>query len=309
MSLLTWPFKRKQYAGIDNPRFVSDIVAANEAVIDAMIALTGLGATDFAILSGMTFTAGFPNGTYTAGVFYLNGNFYIMPAGFSEGVYLAANPIDSMPQAFEDAVSRNIYTLLQGIISLTAPGNSPQFTGNMNNYRLGAQQLKTAILSLQAITGALGTAAFENVGILPGEVMAADDARFLAIFGHVLLFGNTTPYTPGLPYEPATKQYADQAAGFKIGWLGNISFDGATVTKLTGPLNITVAHLGTGHYKITHNIGNVKYYIAGLGINTSFGPQGPRAYQAITNNDFEMVTSDDASLNDTNFQLQIYQYF
>jgi hypothetical protein len=95
--LIQFPFVRKEYPGVGNPRFVSDIVAANQATIAAMKALTGLGNTDFAIISGLVFTAGTPNGTYSSGVFYLNGSFYYLGAAFSEGLYLAPNPTDVMP--------------------------------------------------------------------------------------------------------------------------------------------------------------------------------------------------------------------
>lgn len=308
MSLIQWPFKRKQYAGINNPRFVGDIVAANEAVLDAMIAVTGLNPVDFAIISGLTYVPGIPN-TYTAGIFYYNGTFYYQPTSFIEGLYLTPNATDIMPQAFEDAVSRKIYNVQYGKTVAVPGATSPQFTGTMDQYRIGTKNLKNAITILQGIAASLGTAAYEDIGTGAGQVMAADDPRFLHIYNNVLTLDNTGVYVPSGDYNPATKKYADEANGLKLMWLGNISSDGLTITHLAGTLTITVAHVGTGHYKITHNFGGLNYFANGFGINQAGGAQSPRGYYNLTNNDFDLVTSDDASLNDSNFQLAIFKYF
>ena len=87
MSLFNWPFTRKSYAGIENPIYVSDTQAATEAAIQSVKALAGLNDTDFAIITGLDYTAGVPN-TYTSGIYYLNGVFYYQQAVFDEGFYL-----------------------------------------------------------------------------------------------------------------------------------------------------------------------------------------------------------------------------
>lgn len=320
MSIFQWPFKRKQYPGLGNPRFVSDIVAANEAVIDAMIALTGLGPTDFAIIAGLAFTPGSP-GNYGAGIFYLNGSFYYT-GGFQENLYLIAGSIDTESQPFSDANARNIYTLLQGLTSSSpVSGSSPQFTGNMNAYRISNSYINSSLLTLQTLYGNLKAAAFANIGTTTGTVAAGDDPRFgytkaqadslFALKNSVLLFGNTNTYTPTLPYEPATKKYADESQGSSLLWVGNIDATAAVVTKL-GPsastIIVTATRVSTGVYNVSHNIGNTNYYVLGIGLD-NFSNISPRTYYNKTSTGFTYHASDDASLNDGASQLSIFQIY
>jgi hypothetical protein len=323
MSLIQWPFKRKEYPGLGNPRFVSDIVAANEATIDAMKAITGLGSVDFAIITGLDFTPGSPNGTYSAGVFYLNDNFYYIGAPFGEGLYLAPNPTDVMPQPFSDGNSRLTYTLLGGISTSNPTGATPLFSGDMNAYRIGLKSAKNSILAIQATIATLGNAAFRNVGTISGTVASGDDPRFgytkteadnkFAQIINVIQKNNTTPYTPTDAYNPATKAYADAAAGIKLLWYGNISANGATITKLgptSGGLSITtVDHLGTGGYRVYHNVGNTNFFVNGIGRDTSAKFASPRSILNKDASTFEVWISDDASANDADFELTICQYF
>lgn len=169
MSIFQWPFKRKTYSGLENPRFVSDILAANENALDGLAALAGLGATDFAIISGLAFIAGVPN-SYTPGVIFLNGNFYYITTAFNENLYLQANMIDTLSEAFTDGNNRFIYTLQQATAVNTAPGNSPQFVGNMNSYRINNAFIAARVNALLGITNNLGTAAFANIGNAAGNV-------------------------------------------------------------------------------------------------------------------------------------------
>jgi hypothetical protein len=318
-SLFQWPFRRKQYPGIGNPRFVSDIVAANEAVIDAMKALTGLSAIDFAIITGFDYTAGAP-GTYSAGIFYLNGNFYFVGNSFSEGLYLMPNPTDTMAQPFSDGVSREIYTLLNGMTTANAAGASPIFNGNMNQHRIGLKNINNSLLSLQALFATLGNAAFRNVGTTGGTVAPGDDPRFgytkaqidqlFALKSNVLQLDNTANYTPTQAFHPVTKQYADQAMGFKLLWIGIISADGSVVSK-RGPTgsttNITASRFGTGQYQISHNIGGTNYFVTGIGYQNGFS--SPRSIVNQLNNSFELWVSDDGSGNDATTQIEIFQYY
>lgn len=151
MSDIQWPFVRLEYAGIGNPRYVSDIVAANQAVLDGLAAMAGLGATDFAIFSGLKFVTGSPN-TYTAGVFFLNGTWYFQPTSFNEALYLKANITPIMSKPFNDTVSRNIYQVQNGVSTNVATGATPQFIGNMNQYRLDLKSMGANILLLIANT-------------------------------------------------------------------------------------------------------------------------------------------------------------
>lgn len=145
------PFKRLQYAGVNNPRYVSDVVAANELVLDMVQNICGLGATDFAIFAGLVFTPGTPN-TFTPGIFFLNGAWYYMPTTFNEGLYLAPNIQPIMPVAFTDTVTRNIYQVNYGQSTGTISGSSPVFSGNMNAYRLDLKSMGINISALQLAT-------------------------------------------------------------------------------------------------------------------------------------------------------------
>src|ERR1035437_1937875 len=112
MSLITWPFKRHQYSGVANPRYVSDIVAANEAVIDAIKAITGLTDSDFAIISGLIYDSG--GHTYGAGIFYLSGSFYSI-GSVNESQYVIGGTTELMSSPFPDSTPRTIYTKNTGV--------------------------------------------------------------------------------------------------------------------------------------------------------------------------------------------------
>ena len=318
MSLFPWPFQRKTYAGVDNPRFVDDVLASNQAVQDGLAAITGFLNTDFAILSGFIYNEGFP-GNYTPGICYLSGVFYYMPKGFNEGFYLTPANVDTMPQPFGDTVVRNIYTLQQVTTSVAPVTNCPQFVGSMAKYRLSIKDLNAGLVALQTLFGTLGGAAFLNVGTVAGTVAAGDDSRFgytktqidtlFALKTTVLLFGNTTPFTPILPYEPATKQYVDQAGGMKLRWVGTVDSSGTIVNRLAGDLTVTVARVGTGLYTANHGMGTTNYFVTAIGWSNAFLLSSPRAIISQANNSFQYSCSDDSSANDTPVQLQIIQYF
>ena len=247
MKLFQWPFYRKTYPGINNPRFVDDILAANQAVLQGLTALLGALNTDFFILSGFAYTAGSP-GSYTPGIIYLNGYFYYVN-GMTEGQYIQGVQVDTMPQPFTDGNSRNIYTLNQGNpTSVSDPTYSPMFSGNMNQYRATNKYLATGLAAAQAILGNLGGAAFANIGTVAGTVAAGNDSRFgytvaqinatFAMIANVLLLNNTTPYTPSQPYNPATKAYVDASSAGRILSgnynIGNTTSGGAIYTVSLG---------------------------------------------------------------------------
>lgn len=152
MDDIQFPFTRKEYAGIGNPRYVSDIVAANQMVLAALTVMAGLGPTDFAIFGGMQFIPGSPN-TYTAGYFYLNGVWYYQSTSFNELLYLAPNVTNIMSKPFNDSVSRFIYQVNYGqTTSSSGPTTSPQFSGNMNQYRLDLKSMGINIQTLLLAT-------------------------------------------------------------------------------------------------------------------------------------------------------------
>lgn len=318
MSEITWPFKRIEYNGMNNPRYVTDIVSANEAVLDAIKSLSGLTDVDFAIISGLAYTIGSPN-TYQPGIFYLNGDFYIMEDSFTENLYLAPGVTELLPQPFEDGNNRTTYKVYYAVTTSNSSGSTPQFTGNMDSYRIGNWKLKSDITTLQGVMATLKSAAFLEVGSTAGTVMAGDytyskatlDSSFAnkADKSNVLLKDNTTAYTPAGDYNPATKLYADQAQGFKLLWLGDFSGDGQTINKRTGSLTITADHIGTGRFRINHNLGSLKYFVHGIGLGSESLFADPRVIYNQTAISFEVIVSDDASANDSSFQLSIFQYF
>lgn len=315
--LIQFPFVRKEYPGVGNPRFVSDVVAANQATIAAMKAITGLSVVDFAIITGLDFTPGTPNGTYSPGIFYLNDNFYYLGASFTEGLYLAANPTDVMPQPFSDGNSRLTYTLLNGVSTSNPSGSSPIFSGNMNNYRIGLKSIKSNLLAVQATVSLLGNSAFLNVGTTSNTVAAGDDPRFgytqgqidnlFAKKADVILKGAGTPYTPLAATDPVNKAYADGAAGVRLLWHGDVFQDG-TVNKLGGSITVTSAPLSTGVIRFSHNNGSNNFFVQGIGVDVTQRLAGPRSYEYQGVSQFDVYTASGATLVNCNYQIQMIQY-
>lgn len=227
MSLFNFPFVRKSIPGIGNPIFDQDVVAANQGLLDGLAVLASLPNPGFAILSGLAYSpVGGSPGAYGPGVFYLNGLFYLMQNGFNEGQYLIAAPQDVNPEQFQDLSVQNTYTQYYAAVTNNPAGATPIFAGNMAQYRIGNNDLKASMTALQAIAGQLKGAAFLAVGQTAGTVAAGDDNRFgysvdqinalFALQVDVLLFGNTTPFTPVQPYDPATKLYVDNSNAKRI---------------------------------------------------------------------------------------------
>lgn len=173
MSLLQWPFVRKYYPGILNPVFLQDIEAANQGLQDAIAVVTGMNNTDFAILSGLDYILGIQN-TYTPGWIYFNGQIYYISTSFNELLYLSPTPTDTLSETFEDTIARNIYTINYATAVNTTPGNTPQFSGNMNVYRIGLKYFQNVIALLQTKTANLGTAGNADLGTGAGQVLTAD---------------------------------------------------------------------------------------------------------------------------------------
>lgn len=152
-SLIQFPFIRQSRALIDNPLYIQDITAADQQILDAITAIAGLGPSDFAIFGGLTYVVAVsgPN-YYLPGTFYLNGTWYYMPADFDEGLYLAPNVTGIMPYTFSDAITADIYDVNYAQQSASPSGNTPLFSGNMNQYRLDLKTLLAEIVVLQTAT-------------------------------------------------------------------------------------------------------------------------------------------------------------
>lgn len=253
MSLIQWPFKRKTYPGIKNPRFVSDIQAANEAVMDGLMYLTGLKQTDFAILWGMEWDVVL--NTYAPGIIYLKGTFYYVADIVPSGLYLTPSLTDIMQQPFDDGTPRKIYTVQNAVTALAATADtSPIFFGTMAQYRLGLKTMAANIQSMMLILVNLRSAAYLNVGVTPGTVAAGDDARFgyttaqindlFALKTDVIIKSGGLSYTPIQGTDPANKAYVDSTSALRMvsgtTAVGDIPPAGKTVTV---PFGITLGDI------------------------------------------------------------------
>jgi hypothetical protein len=193
---INFPFVRKQYAGLQNPLFVSDILTANEEVRDGLIAALGLQPTDFAIITGLNYVTGSPN-SYTSGIIYFNGNFYFCGSTFAEGQALLPTIYDTLPKAFGDGNVRNTYTLYNA--APDASGTTPVFSGNMNQYRIDNKTLNAKI---NAITADYITSALLNTAL----------SNYVAKAGSTMTGALTLNADPTIALGAATKQYVDNNA-------------------------------------------------------------------------------------------------
>jgi microcystin-dependent protein len=133
---LPCPTLRQEYTDKKNPLFASDIVVLNKQLFTMCRMLLGLptsGATAFAIISGMEYTAG-GGGSYAPGWVYMNGNFYYSAVTL-EGKYLKPDIRDSALKTFPDTSIDYLYSDYYCITSDVAVDSMPQFTGSMNQYR------------------------------------------------------------------------------------------------------------------------------------------------------------------------------
>lgn len=323
MSIFQAPVLRKQYAGINNPRFVTDLVVLAQDIQDMAIALTGLGPSDFAILSGMEYTGVSPTGSYGAGMFYLNGSIYYIGTSTAEGLYLIGTTTDVQPIGFQDSITRDIYTLQQGLSTSSPTDASPVLSGNMNNYRIGLSTMNANIITMMARLNLLGSASNLNASSTPvtgqvaiwGNLLTAAQiaANYLALAGGTLTGALTLAADPTASLQASTKQYADQAAGMKLLWVGVISANGAVITP-QGPTGTpvvvsSVTKPGTGKYVVNHNIGNSNYFVVGAGLASTTPGSYVGGVSSKTNTSFQYLASDDGSLMDADFEIMIVQYF
>ena len=170
---LQFPNVRKQYTGVANPLFVSDISNLTENLLIAMANVLGLGPTDFAIISGMEYNSG--AGTYAVGIVYMSGVFYYSNAVLTEGKYLQPSLTNALSKTFPDTVARYIYQVNNAVTSNTlVTGGSPvPFTGNMDIYRLN--NLATQNLLKGDIQGVLK--AFGDNFIISGGAVTVDGSN------------------------------------------------------------------------------------------------------------------------------------
>lgn len=311
----TWPWKRKEYAGIGNPRFVSDIVSDNELALEGLKNLLGLSDTDFAIVYGLEYVVGTSN-SYNPGVIFFNGSFYAVESSFVEGLRLTPNVTDTMPQPFNDGNSRNIYTKFSTVTTTNPTGSTPVFTGNMNGYRLNLNILNQDVSSIFSVLSTLGNAAFKNVGTTPGTVAAGDasysktdsDNKYVDAGGDTMTGALVLPADPTADMQAATKHYVDNfnSAGAKMVWFGTVASDGSVV-KLAGSLaGVSVTHLSSGKYRISHSIGSTNYFAIPVG--TSGNENSPRCIVTKNPTAFDVYGFGNVGLADMSFELTIWTF-
>jgi hypothetical protein len=151
-----------------------------------------------------------------------------------------------------------------------------------------------------------------NLGVYSiSDVDAAVNGKatlYQAASGAVLGVSNTAIYTPTLPYHPSTKNYSDSVLPDQLfltrAIFGAFNAAGTTIDIWKGTLTASVSHLGTGWYRITHNIGHYNYIV--LGVGTTHSPfASVRTNENKAPTTVDIVVSDDASANDSDINFTI----
>jgi hypothetical protein len=209
-SVRLFPGKRKQYIGPNNPRFVSDIVNTDENLLIAMQSILGLGNTDFAIISGFDYTPGSP-GTYSTGIVFMNGVFYLSNSILTEGFYLSPNVTDTLMKNFSDGTARNIYTVNYCVSSNVSVGGMPVFSGNMNQYRLNTKTVNQNLI--QNISGILK--AFGDNYVISGALQSGTSYTADVTSGYVYV-NNQIYYLQAASGLLSGDNYLDISSGIAI---------------------------------------------------------------------------------------------
>ena len=124
---------------------------------------------------------------------------------------------------------------------------------------------------------------------------------------NVLQLNNTTSYTPSAQYHPATKEYVDTTQGFKLAFVGYLTWSTLIVTaEKASALTISAARQSEGRYRIVHSLGNANYFVTSMG-KGSGDCVGPKTITKSTNY-FDIAVSDDGSANDKDIYFQIFTY-
>lgn len=158
---INFPNIRIQKEGITNPRFVSDIVNANESLLTALQTIFDLANDEFAIISGCEYLG---QSGFSEGFVFMSGKFYAAPA-IAADKYLAPNPTDTLMKLHGDGNSYNTYRIFNAIQSNTAvEGGSPQMSGNMDAFRKGNKYVLDIVTALDS---QMNTIVVKNPGLDP----------------------------------------------------------------------------------------------------------------------------------------------
>lgn len=151
-----------------------------------------------------------------------------------------------------------------------------------------------------------------NLGVYSiNQVDTAVNAKaslYPSAYGAALGVSNTLKYNPSEPYHPATLRNANNI-GFKLlfsvktlaaGTFDQIYF--RNTDKITS--EPTIAVMGGGWYRITHNLGLPNYHVFGSACSlTAFGYVSIRIYA----NYFDVITSDDSSSRAIDFNIYMFE--
>ena len=142
-----WPNKHIDYVGLQNPIFSTDVTIANNNVLLALASILNLSNTDFAIISGFVYAAA----EYSAGIVYINGNFYASAAPIAENLYIDYSTSTTLSKVFKDSTVHDTYTLY-GCTGTATANSFPQLVGNMDQYRFSLMDLKRFSKSAQILS-------------------------------------------------------------------------------------------------------------------------------------------------------------
>lgn len=93
----------------------------------------------------------------------------------------------------------------------------------------------------------------------------------------------------------------------EIVWHGNVTSNGAVITRLFGGATVSVVgHPSVGRYPVTHNIGNDNYFVLACVIGTN--PAKFCGFDNKTGTNIDLIFADDDTYNDADFQMTIWKY-
>lgn len=253
--------------------------AIQESVNGAILGLIGTlyDSTKTYILNGCIDN----NGSISFGVVFFNGEVYYCPAQVVNptGSNIIVGVINTSfyadvsadPVTFTDGVPRNVHQIRQIVWQAGLSGSG--VTDFINLVTINSNQPNVNI------TGYSNANPNSGIAVISGT------------------FPNFNIYVPA----PASNTAS-------LIWHGTIGYDGVTVNRLFGTLNVSSFRVNTGFLTITHNKGDIKYFVSGLGNDPNLANVSLRSSSNITSSTFQVGISDDASSNDCQIIMQIWGY-
>lgn len=257
---IDFPNERIQVEGTTNPLFITDISNANLSTLEGLKALTGLGNSDFAIISGLVYDG---ISSYSAGIAYINGQFYFCKDGINEGEWLEVNDTDvNASNQYGDTAPRFTYTVhyCQGV-GVDPSNGTPQFSGDMNEYIFNISKNKEDIDTLNT------PIAWQNLSLGVGWSVNETVAYKKDTVGNIVLKGNIEYVSGGniatLPvgFRPAQEikiccPFRDVSDVSDSGWTKTPAFIQIETNGVITLINSTHLSIAVGDQI---NFGNIYY--------------------------------------------------